>query len=285
MKRFIKVLAIVLLICSLIAAILFYGTFAGVSNLNIVNTKITSQKVDESQYDLKIAFISDIHYNNFMNYDRLSNMIQTINKNKPDIIIFGGDLFDDPDTYVVSDETKIELIDLLKSLEAEYGKFAVLGEEDHNKNIGNVEDLLFKADFELLNNESILINKNNSTSINLIGIDSLIDGNVDIEKAFENVNTDLFTIVVTHAPDLFDQLPFNDVDLVLSGHSHGGQISLPLIGAVTKVNGAMNYSLGNYYVNDTTLIVSNGLGTTHRDLRLFSEPECHMIRLEKPTEQ
>ena len=283
MKRFIKVLAIVLLICSLFTSILFYGTVAGVSNLNIVNTKITSQKVDESQSDLKIAYISDIHYNNFMGYTRLQNMIETINKNKPDIIIFGGDLFDDPDTYVITDEARIELIELLSSLEAEFGKFAVLGEEDHK--VDKVEDLLFKADFELLNNESILINKNGSTSINLIGIDSLIDGNVDIEKAFDSVDTNLFTIVVTHAPDLFDQLPFNDVDLVLSGHSHGGQVSLPVIGALKKVNGAMNYSLGTYYVNDTTLIVSNGLGTTERDLRLFSEPECHMIRLEKTIEQ
>ena len=105
MKRFIKVMAVVLLICALIISIIFYGTVAGVSNLNIENTKITSQKVDESLYDLKIAFISDIHYNNFMNYDRLSKMIETINKNKPDIIIFGGDLFDDPDTYNISDET------------------------------------------------------------------------------------------------------------------------------------------------------------------------------------
>ena len=279
MKRFIKVMAVVLLICTLIGALLFYGTVAGVSNLNIVNTKITSQKVDDSQIDLKIAFISDIHYNNFMNYTRLKNMIETINKNKPDIIIFGGDVFDDPDTYVVTDEAMIECVELLKSLEANYGKFAVLGEEDHK--IENIEELFFKADFELLNNESILINKNDSKSINLIGIDSLIGGDVNIEKAFENVDTSLFTIVVTHAPDLFDQLPFNDVDLVLSGHSHGGQVSLPLIGALKKVNGAMNYSLGNYYVNDTTLIVSNGLGTSERDLRLFSEPQCHMIRLEK----
>ena len=283
MKRLVKVLAIVLLMCTLFGSLIFYGTVAGVSNLNIVNTKITSQKVDESQYDLKIAFISDIHYNNFMHYDRLSKMIETINNNKPDIIIFGGDLFDDPDVYEISDEKRDELIECLKSLEAEYGKFAVLGEEDHF--VDKVEDLLFKADIELLNNESIIINKNGSSNINLIGIDSLIGGNADIEKAFENVDTSLFTIVVSHAPDIFDQLPFNNIDLVLSGHSHGGQISLPLIGAISKKEGAMEYSLGNYYVNDTTLIVSNGLGTTERDLRLFSEPECHMIRLEKPIAQ
>ena len=282
MKRFMKVMAVVLLICALIGSIIFYGTVAGVSNLNIENTKITSQKVDKSLYDLKIAFISDIHYNHFMNYDRLNKMIETINKNKPDIIIFGGDLFDNPETYEISSETRNELIECLKGLEAEYGKFAVLGEEDHHEHVDKVEDLLFQADFELLNNESILINKNNSTSINLIGIDSIVGGNADIEKAFENVDTSLFTIVVSHAPDIFNQLPFNDIDLVLSGHSHGGQISLPLIGAVKLVEGAMKYSLGTYYLNETTLIVSNGLGTTERDIRLFSEPQCHMIRLEKP---
>ena len=281
MKRFIKVLAIVFLLCALIGSILFYATVVGVSNLNIVNQKVTSTKVDETQTDLKIAFISDIHYNNFMDKKRLEKMIDSINENKPDIIIFGGDLFDDPSVYEISDDIRNEYIELLKSLEAEYGKFAVLGEEDHNENFKDVEKFLFDADFELLNNESILINKNNSTVLNLIGIDSIIGGQPDIEKAFENVDTKTFTIVVTHAPDLADKLPLTDIDLILAGHSHGGQISIPFIGPIQKIEGAQTYSYGTYYINETTLIVSNGLGTSNRDIRLFSEPQCHMIRLEK----
>ncbi|MGN1343553.1 MAG: metallophosphoesterase, partial [Traorella sp.] len=240
--------------------------------------KLISTKIDESNTSLKIAFISDIHYNHYMNHDRLEYMIQKINDNQPDIIIFGGDLFDDPTTYGISDETRKELIELLKSLDADYGKFAVLGEEDHY--VDDVEDILFEADFELLNNESILISKNESKAINLIGIDCLINGNPDIEAAFENVDSSNYTIVVTHAPDLTSQLPVNSIDLILSAHSHGGQVYLPIIGALYRPEGAQTYNYGTYYLNNTTLIVSNGLGTTNEDFRLFSQPQCHMIRFE-----
>lgn len=278
MKKLIKVIFIILLFIALVGALLFYGMSAGVSNLTIVNQKLTSAKLDESQSNLKIAFISDIHYNHFMNKERLEYMIQKINENKPDIIIFGGDLFDDPSIYEVSEEVRNELIELLKLLNADYGKFAVLGEEDHDTK--DVESILFEADFELLNNEAILITKEGSKPMNLIGIDSLISGEPDIELSFENVDTSIYTIVVTHAPDIVEQLPISNIDLILSGHSHGGQIALPLIGPIQKIQGAQTYSIGTYYINGTTLIVSNGLGTTKQDFRLFSEPQCHMLRFE-----
>ena len=132
MKKFLKVLAVLFLIAALIIAFIFYGTTVSVTNVTIVNQTIESNKISEETSNLKIAFISDIHYNHFMNYERLENMIEKINANKPDIILFGGDLFDDPSSYPVTDEKREELIALLKSLEAPYGKFAVLGEEDHH---------------------------------------------------------------------------------------------------------------------------------------------------------
>ena len=258
MKKFLKVLAVLFLIVALIIAFIFYGTTVSVTNVTIVNQTIESSKISEETSNLKIAFISDIHYNHFMNYERLENMIEKINANKPDMILFGGDLFDDPSTYPPTEESQQELITLLKSLQADLGKFAVLGEEDH---------------------EHLLITKNNATAVNLIGIDSQIGGNPDISLAFENVDTSAYTIVLTHAPDIVNELPLSNIDLVLAGHSHGGQIALPFIGALQKKEGASVYSNGEYTINQTKLIVSNGLGTTESDIRIFADPQCHMIRL------
>ena len=280
MKKFLKVLAVLFLIAALIIAFIFYGTTVSVRNVTIVNQTIESSKISEETSNLKIAFISDIHYNHFMNYERLENMIEKINANKPDIILFGGDLFDDPSTYPPTEESQQELITLLKSLQADLGKFAVLGEEDHDPVVSDlVENLLYQADFELLTNEHLLITKNNATAVNLIGIDSQIGGNPDISLAFENVDTSAYTIVLTHAPDIVNELPLSNIDLVLAGHSHGGQIALPFIGALQKKEGASVYSNGEYTINQTKLIVSNGLGTTESDIRIFADPQCHMIRL------
>ena len=280
MKKFLKVLAVLFLIAALVAAFIFYSTNVSVANVTIVNQTIESNKISSEASNLKIAFISDIHYNHFMNYERLERMIEKINANKPDIILFGGDLFDDPSNYPPSEEAQQELITLLKSLQADLGKFAVSGEEDHDPAVSDmIENLLYQADFELLTNEHLMITKNNVTAVNLIGIDSQIGGNPDISLAFENVDTSAYTIVLTHAPDIVSELPLNNIDLVLAGHSHGGQIALPFIGALSKKEGAIVYSSGEYTINQTKLIVSNGLGTTESDIRIFADPQCHMIRL------
>lgn len=278
MKKLIKVIAGLFAIAAFVAILVFYGTSISVKNVTVVNKTIENSKINKDT-NIKIAFISDIHYNNFMNYDRFKSMIEVINGNKPDIILFGGDIFDNPSTYKIDDKTRNECIELLKSLEADYGKFAVLGEDDLNPDAGDIEELLFQADFELLSNEHILITKDGTSSINLIGIDSLVGGSPDVTNVFEGVDTSLYTIVVSHAPDIASQLPTNEIDLVLAGHSHGGQIALPFLGPISKVKGASNYSHGEYYINQTQLIVSNGLGTTDQDIRIFADPQCHMIRL------
>ena len=280
MKRLIKVLAILCLVCGFIAAIVFYGTEIAVKNIMIENKTIESKKINED-INLKIAYISDIHYNHFMNKERLEKMIEKINNNKPDIILFGGDVFDNPSKYPIDEKIENEIIELLQSLHAEYGKFAVLGEEDYDSQVNNIHQILFKGDFEVLTNKQIFITKDGKNMINLIGIDSLVGGNPDIETSFANVDTKLFTIVLTHAPDIISQLPTNEIDLVLAGHSHGGQINIPFIGSLKKIEGAKTYSQGDYYINQTQLIVSNGLGTTESDIRIFADPECHMIRITK----
>ena len=280
MKKFIKVLTVICIICSFIAGIVFYGTQIAVNDIMIVNKTIESKKFN-GEVDIKIAYISDIHFNHFMNYDRLKKMVDIINSNKPDIILFGGDVFDYASKFPINEKGENEIIELLKSLHAEYGKFAVLGEQDYDPAINNISRILFEADFEIITNKHIFVTKDGKNMINIIGIDSLVGGKPDIEGAFANVDTNLFTIVLTHAPDIVNQLPTNEIDLVLAGHSHGGQISLPFIGAIKKIDGATIYSKGEYYINQTQLIVSKGLGTTGSDIRIFADPECHMIRITK----
>lgn len=280
MKKFIKVISILFLACALLVSGYAYCCYVTVSNVKIVNKKITSSKITPDLENLEIAFISDIHYNHFMDKYRLEKMVEKINQNQPDIILFGGDLFDDPQTYPVTEEKAKELASILKNLNADLGKFAVLGEEDHHESVEKlVNNLLFEADFELINNTSLLVTKNGNTSINLVGIDSLIKGTPDIPSALKDVDTKAFTIVLTHAPDLVKDLPTKGIDLVLSGHSHGGQVSLPLIGPLSEIKGATQYSRGEYEVGQMKVVVSNGLGTTGQDIRVMTDPQCHIFRL------
>lgn len=260
--------------------IYYYCTTLTVQNISIKNQLMTSPKIADSLNNLKIAYISDLQFNHFMDQTRLDRMIKDINQAKPDILIFGGDLFDDPSTYPISDESKQTLINSLKQLDAPYGKFAVLGEKDHDPAIvDSIQNILFEANFECLVNQSIQIRKNGNEFINLVGIDSMIGGNSDIETALKGINTELFTIVVTHASDLAPSLPINGIDLVLAGHSHGGQIHLPILGAYEKIAGSTKFDQGITTLNKTTILVTNGIGTTKNDMRFLSSPQCHIIRL------
>ncbi len=285
MKRLLKILATLVTICCIIAGFIFYGTFISVKRVNIHNVKVYSEKIPDECNNMKIALISDLHYNGFMNKERFSSMIETINNAKPDIILFAGDVYDYPKQNPPSDEIRQELIELLKKLEAPYGKFAVLGESDHESTLvqDTLYNLFYYADFELLDNSSILLHKDGSKTINLVGIDSSIGGRVNIEKAMSGIDVNNFTMVLTHAPDIVTTLPLNDIDLILAGHSHGGQVYLPLFGALFSKEGATKFVRGEYTLKqanaESKLIITNGLGTSDMDIRLFAPPQCTMIRL------
>lgn len=280
MKKILKFLLSLVILLGIVAGMVYYGTYVSINHVQIERTTVSSSKIPDELNNLEIAFISDLHYNSFMNKERFAGMIQVINDTHPDIVIFGGDLFDDVNKYPVSDADKEELISLLKTIEAPYGKFAVMGEEDHASKIkDDILNILYYGDFELLHNQSVQIYGKNGAYINLAGIDSLIGGNPDISAAMGILDTTHYTIVATHAPDLVTELSLNNIDLILSGHSHGGQISLFGLGPLKKIEGATKYSHGTHYINQSVLIISNGLGTTDYDIRLFAPPQCHIIRL------
>ncbi|NBJ63934.1 metallophosphoesterase [bacterium c-19] len=290
-KKLLKTVSVLIIVALVLAGIFFYSIFVSVENLTVSYHTIQSEKIPSDMNDIQIAFITDLEYNHFMNKERLTKMIHKINEVKPDIILFGGDIFDLPLTYVPNDATKQEVSQLLKMLQAPLGKFAVLGEQDNvDKNVRDmVIDILKTSDFELLNNRSIRLRNGSQASITLIGLDSLIGGTIDVNNAFSNVNQEEFNILLTHCPDTItlEDLPSGNIDLMFAGHSHGAQIYVPLLGALSSDEGAKKYNHGKHTINQTILHVSNGLGTTAMDMRLFSPPQMLVYRLrseEKKTE-
>lgn len=287
MKKLLKTVSVLIIIALVLAGIFFYSIFVSVENLTVSHHTIQSEKIPNDMNDIQIAFITDLEYNHFMNKERLTKMIHKINEVNPDIVLFGGDIFDMPLTYVPNDATKQEVSQLLKTIQAPLGKFAVLGEQDNiDKNVRSmVVDILKTSDFELLNNRSVRLRNGSQASITLIGLDSLVGGTIDIDSAFSNVNQQEFNILMTHCPDTIqlEDLPKTNIDLMFAGHSHGSQIYIPLLGALSSDEGAEKYNHGKHSVNQTVLHISNGLGTTAMDMRLFSPPQMLVYRLRSET--
>lgn len=282
-RKLLKIVSILICIALVIAGIFFYSIYISVDRVSISYETIASNKIPKSMNDVTIAFFSDIKYNEFMSKTRLSDMISKLNTTNPDIVIFGGDIFSNPEENTPDSNMSKDITTILKSIEAPLGKFAVLGDQDNiNKDTKKiVSQILYDSDFEILSDHTIRLRNENNDSISLIGLNNLINGNPKPEEAMKNVNENEFNILVTHCPDAVSKSGINleYINLAMTGHSLGGQIYLPIIGSIYTEEGATAYNRGQYDINGSKLYVSNGLGTTKIDMRLMTPPQILVFRL------
>ena len=166
-----------------------------------------------------------------------------------------------------------EVINTLNKLEVTIGKYAVSGNHDYSDTI--FEDLITKSGFTYLSNESKIIYNNGSTPIEIVGYPDSREDNPDYTISLTNY----YKIALIHEPDELDNIKDKGFDLVLSGHSHGGQVRLPIIGKIITPPGSKKYYDEYYNVNDTKMYVSYGLGTSLLRLRLFDHPSFNLYRI------
>lgn len=284
-KKLLKIMSILILLALIVAGVFFYSIYVSVDRVNISYQNIASSKIPEDMNDLKIAFITDIKYNEFMNKNRLTKMINKLNDTGADVVIFGGDMFSDPDKKAPDSQMQKDLTTILKGIDAPLGKFAVLGDEDEVDNTTKklVSSILYDSDFEVLTNTSVRIRNKSDSSITLVGLDSLINGTPDAGKAMKKISEKEFNILVTHCPDVIKTSELNTqyINLIMTGHSLGGQIYIPIIGPTRSIKGAQTYNHGEYTLNNgTRLFVSNGLGTKGIDMRFMAPPQILLFRLQ-----
>lgn len=238
---------------------------------------IQSKKIPPSFDNFKIAQFSDTHIGFHYTVDQLSELIEKINANHPDVIVFTGDLVDNPNEF----DAYTSIQEKLKRLDAPYGKFWIYGNHDHG-GYGTeiIKKVMKESDFHLLQNSHTVIEKEADRFI-LAGIDDVMLGKPDLTVALNQVNHELFTILLAHEPDYADIASKYPIDVQLSGHSHGGQVRLPWIGDLYTPDYAEKYVKGKYMLNkDTfTLYVNSGIGTTRLPYRFLCKPEIHIFTL------
>lgn len=281
MKKILKSLLLLCLIALLGGLTYLYSTTLAVKNIKIRQETLYSSNLSEEFDGFKIVFFSDTHLNGFVDEERFQNVIHLINAQQADLVLFGGDLFDHPANKIPSDELIENTATLLSSIEADLGKFAVLGNHDLEAASSKewISQLLNQADFEIITNTTLRIRNHGNNSIVLAGLDSELLGKPDPENVFETVQADDFTIVLCHTPDTILNCPTSLIDLFLSGHSHGGQVYIPIVGALYKVPYAEQYYRGKHTIDNALLDISNGTGTTRMDIRFLASPEIVVYTL------
>ncbi|MBE6153713.1 MAG: metallophosphoesterase [Firmicutes bacterium] len=275
---FFKILLYIIIFCLLV---LLWARFISTSGLKVNEIKIVDQKLSESFHGFKIVHFSDVHYGKTIDKNSLEKIVDKINLIKPNLVLFTGDLLDKD--IKITDSVINELSNILNKIESSHGKYAVKGNHDYTSD--SFIEIMQRSEFNVLENSYDLVYNDVNEYIYLGGLSSSIKTEIDYEKTTEyfkdeNVNKNIFSIMLLHEPDNIDKLlEYQSVNLALSGHSHGGQIRLPIIGPVFKIQGAIKYPNNYYKVNDTNLYVSYGLGTSNYPFRFMNKPSINFYRL------
>lgn len=272
MNKVFKSFFVLFLLALLIIGGIIYDAYTNAPDrITIRYETITSEKVPSSFENTKIAFFGDLHYGRFTDTKRLEQIVTTINKSNPDIIVFLGDIFDD--TTALSETAINEVSQAFSKLNAPLGKFSIYGDQDlANETLTSAANtVLATGGFENLTNRNIQLFNKSNRFVQLVAIENGVNGVIDYDQAYANVDASQhYVIAVTHTPDNFITLPKEKTDLVLAAHQQGSQIFLPFLGAYKEINGASRYQHGKYTIDGTTLDITNGVGTKDNNVRLFS---------------
>ena len=283
-KPFIKKFIIFLLILiTIVSSTLLYSRYIGTSGIFINEYKVVNKNLSNDFYGLKIVHISDLHYGRTINKKELNELVKQINLTKPDIVVLTGDLID-KDTNLNDKDIKI-ISDAFNKIDVTIGKYAIKGNHDYKFKKWDI--LIENSGFVNLNDKYELIFANENDYILLSGMSTNIYGDLkvnDKSKIFEEyINSSEikpnYSILLMHEPDFVDNFDYNNFNLILAGHSHNGQVRLPIIGAIIKPNYGKKYYDHYYRLKNTDLYVSSGLGVSEVNFRLFNRPTFNLYRL------
>ncbi len=224
---------------------------------------------------LTAVLISDIHVvGPDMPPERLRRIVAQINAARPDLVLIAGDLVSDKRaatrSYALS-----EAIAPLAALRPRIGTFAVLGNHDHWRDAAEARRHLRQAGIAVLDNDAV-----QAGPVAIGGLDDDYTGRADVPRTVARLRAlSGGRILLSHSPDPFPQVP-GDVPLMAAGHTHCGQIRLPLVGApATMSDHGERYACGRIDEAGKTLIVSAGVGTSLLPLRLGAVPDLWLIEL------
>ncbi|MCR5824606.1 MAG: metallophosphoesterase [Lachnospiraceae bacterium] len=257
-------------------------TVWGNVTVGVTRYSITSERLPTAFEGYKIVVISDLHNAQFGNDN--SRIIQIVKKEQPDLIAITGDLVD-------SNRTDVQVaVATVRELQSIAPCCFVTG--NHEGWIGTqypeLEEKLLAENVHILHDRCISIERDGQ-KIQLAGLDDpdfTERSNLDVYRSIQTMLKQMlvsedYSILLSHRPELFEVYVEAGVDLVLSGHAHGGQIRLPFVGGIVAPDQGLfpKYDAGIYTRNGTKMIVSRGIGNSIIPIRINNRPEIVVVEL------
>ena len=267
------------LLVALIGALvtLLYASVIEPRWLIVREVEILDSDIPPSFDGKRIAFLTDMHHGPYFSLRRVKSLVDRTNALQPDLILMGGD-------YVYLGAQYIgPCFAELARLDAPCGKFGVLGNHDHWNDARLTRQGMRAAGITVLDNRAEWIAVGEER-IRVGGVGDLWEDSQHLSATTSGVKDEDLAILLSHNPDYVESIHTAAVDLVLSGHTHGGQVTVfGLWAPITNSDFGQKYRSGVVRTPSTTAIVSNGVGTVTPPLRFGARPEIILIHLRRPT--
>lgn len=244
-------------------------------NYEITATDIVIPDLPARFENLRITQLTDLHHSSLVSLGEINRVVELAQNTKPDLFVLTGD-------YTTARRRYIEpCAEALRALNAPEGVWAVLGNHDHNNDPELTQRALRRAKINLIDNANTVIGRG-PDALQLIGIGDWSWADADWQRALHGIKRELPIILLSHEPRVLDMPESTGVSLILCGHTHGGQINLPVIGApAAHFLPDLKYLSGLYRRGPTQLYVSRGTGMIGLPVRIGARPEIAVLTLKR----
>ena len=243
------------------------------NTIELEEVTIRLKRLPKSLDGFRIVHLSDIHHSPLTNLEHIKRAIEISNELEPDMFILTGD-------YVSHEPEYIEPVaEVLGELKSQYGTFACLGNHDHWTDAELVTSAFTQAGIKVLINEGFQFSARGE-KFWLCGVDDFMMGKTNLRAALKGSLPNEMKLLLSHNPAIFGRATYANVDLVLSGHTHGGQVKLrePRT-SVLFPNRQRRLSSGLHRRQDTQIYITRGIGTVVLPVRYQCPPEISLLKL------
>ena len=240
------------------------------NTLTVENVEIRLSRLPKNLEGFRIVHLSDIHHSPFTSLEHISRAVRIANQLQPDMFVLTGDFVSHESEYIAP------MAAVMGELKAEFGTFACLGNHDHWTNAEMVTNSLREHKINVLINQGFRF-KAREASFWLCGVDDYMAGTTDLNAALRGSFPDEMKLLLAHNPKGLYRAARAGVDLVLSGHTHGGQVKIR--DDEKRILPRRKFASGLYRRKETQLYITRGIGTVVLPVRFGCPPEVSLIEL------
>jgi uncharacterized protein len=257
---------------------LFYAREVEPRLIEVVRLEVALPRLAAAFDGYCVVQIGDLHLDDWARPGRLHRVVEKVNALRPDLIVVTGDFA----SFSAERLASGKLVGALGRLSAPDGVLAILGNHDYMTDAALIRACIREAGLTELSNEVVTLRRGNGV-LHFAGVDDVMEGRSRLDLVLKELPRDGPAVLLAHEPDFADVAGATGrFGLQLSGHSHGGQVRIPVLGRAALPPFSQRYVRGLHQVGGMLLYVNRGIGTVHARLRFGSRPEITALTLRSP---